>query len=150
MGKIILLLIVSALGKELYYPSTVEDIIEEAAIREGAPPELLKAICFAESSYNPGAYTYDDGSHRDSVGLCQVQLRTAKHMLCEATTENDLLDARVNARCAARYLRYQLKRYDYVWKYAAAAYNAGSLRKTQRGKILNRGYVKKVFARLGQ
>ena len=121
------------------------EIIVQAAKLVGVSPALLYGICFAESSLRPHVL----GDNGASIGLCQVQIRTAKHMdsrfqkdkeiqdkidrlkkMCENhpypgnsnpicfnipkvedVYKKYLLDPRINAEVAAKYLKYQLKRY---------------------------------------
>jgi hypothetical protein len=80
----------------------------------------------------------DDG-HGDSVGICQVQLRTAAYMGYRGT-ERGLLGPGTNVFYAAKYLRYQFDRYG-DWEKAVAAYNAG---RYEPG--INQDYVDKVLA----
>lgn len=118
--------------------------IETVALDEGVPPDLLVAVCSIESSLNPYVTNFNDGGGRNSHGLCQVQYRTAKWLGC-AKTVKDLYTPAVNARCAAKYIYYQLRRYDHYWPYAIAAYNSGSIIKTRKGKLANQVYVDKVM-----
>lgn len=114
-----------------------------AASRTGLPPSLLIAICDVESNLNPKAINKDDG-HGDSIGLCQVKLKTARWIGCANKTQ-ELFVARWNARCAARYLAFQLKRYKGNVRYAVSAYNMGRVRFNRSGKLLNRRYVNLVM-----
>lgn len=119
--------------------------IKNAAKAEDISESLLSAVCFVESGHRPLAHTKRDGKgRRDSFGLCQLQLRTAKSVgfLGEA---QDLFDPYINALYAAKYLSGQLGRYGGNWEFAVAAYNLGSLRLDASGKPINKGYVKSVF-----
>lgn len=108
-------------------------------------PALLIAICSVESNLTPGAINHNDGG-RASYGICQLQLRTARHI--DSTIKVvKLLDPEVNAALAARYISAQLERYPGDLECAIAAYNAGSCRKNTEGKILNERYVRKVKKR---
>lgn len=105
------------------------------------PLGLLDAICFVESSHRPHVINRDDGKG-DSVGICQVQLRTARYLGYRGT-ERGLLGEGTNILYAAKYLRYQLDRYGDLDK-AIAAYNAGSCR-LKDGKPFNQAYVDRVY-----
>lgn len=104
------------------------------------PPKLIDSLCFVESSYRVRIVHKDDGKH-NSVGVCQVQLPTARTLGYKGT-EKGLLLPSVNIHYAAKYLRKQLDRYHDVNK-AVAAYNAGSYR-TKNGIAVNQAYIKKV------
>lgn len=129
---------------------TMEAHLVAAALFEETPYPLLRAICTVESNLNAHAINRVDGSDkRHSIGLCQIKLNTARWMRCpKIKREYDLFDARSNARCAARFLRYQLDRYEQNWDRAIAAYNSGSLKLTKTGRIVNQAYVNKVWKEL--
>lgn len=107
----------------------------------GIPKNLLKAICYVESNHNSKAVRKNDGNH-DSLGICQVQLPTAKWLGYSGDTTT-LLDPHVNARYAAIYLKVQHGRYS-NWYDAVAAYNAGQVKKNDFGYYTNYDYVQKV------
>jgi len=102
---------------------------------EGVDGDLLSAVCFVESTHNPKAVHINDG-HGDSVGLCQVKEKTARWLGLKKQT---LWNPYVNARYAAKYLRYQLERYQDEDR-ALAAYNAGHCPRPG----FNQKYVNKV------
>lgn len=109
------------------------------------PPQLLSSLCYIESSHNPKAVNHDDGTG-DSLGICQVKLATARFLGFKGSRE-DLLNAKTNITYSAKYLKYQLNRYDSNVEKAVAAYNAGTYRKAEDGKPLNNKYVIKVLNR---
>lgn len=123
----------------------LESTIERIAFQEKAPPELMLAICKVESSLRPTAVNHKDGNGRTSIGLCQIQLRTAQWMGYTGD-EKGLYSVESNVKYSARYLAYQLRRYDHVYDYAIAAYNAGSVRRNPNKKLINERYVRKVWA----
>ena len=99
--------------------------IAEAEVKHEIPRGLLTAICKVESGLNPRAVRGQDGAGgHASLGLCQVQMRTAG-WVCGTKDSKELLDARKNADCAGKYLAYQFKRYG-DWDGATIAYNKGS------------------------
>jgi len=108
-------------------------------------PALLIALCSVESDLRPNVINHDDGGSA-SYGMCQIKIRTARH-INGPTYVTDLLNPEINAQVAAKYLRYQLVRYDGDVSCALAAYNAGSCRFNKEGKIINANYVKKVKRR---
>lgn len=107
------------------------------------PPKLLDSICFIESSYNVNAIHKDDGAH-SSLGVCQVQLPTARTVGFKGT-EKDLMDPSTNIMVAAAVLRYQLDRYNGNAQKAVIAYNYGHAPKN----LTYTAYQIKVFTRWG-
>lgn len=101
------------------------------------PPGLLNSICYVESEHNIHAVHKNDGVG-DSLGACQIKLKTARFMGFKGTA-NDLMNPRNNVFYAAKYLKYQLKRYKSV-DLAVIAYNRGNA----KGLTTSR-YQAKVF-----
>lgn len=124
----------------------IKDIIW-AADKVDVPRELLLALCWGESSFR----TDKSLNHMDhgsvSYGTCQVKLETAEwmdkiyHHRTKATIAR-LENVKINAFYAAKYLQYQLVRYEGDWKKAVDAYNAGSAQHTKSGRDTK--YVRKV------
>lgn len=108
----------------------IERTITKAARFVDVPPHLLLAVCWIESHYQTNLPEVLDGE-TPSYGICQIKLETAQDMdawyrhKIPVTIER-LRDPYLNAFYAAKYLKYQLKRYDGDWKKAVAAYNQGS------------------------
>ena len=108
------------------------------------PAGLISAVCFVESTHTITAVHFDDGKD-DSVGICQVQPKTAKFLKFNGN-KNDLFNPKVNIKYAAMYLSYQLKRYNGDVYKAVAAYNAGSYKTSSNdGIAANHTYVRKVL-----
>lgn len=107
---------------------------------------LLSAICWVESGHKTSAVSVHDGGS-PSYGQCQVKLETARLMGFRGRVTELWFNPVVNRTYAARYLRWQLERYEGRVDYAVAAYNAGSVR---GGKIKNQRYIKAVFKALGE
>jgi soluble lytic murein transglycosylase-like protein len=124
-------------------PTTLALILIAATNTFNLPPGLLSAVCYTESKHNPKAIHKDDGTE-NSLGMCQLHHSTAKELGYKGTAAG-LLDAKVNVTYAAKYLQRQLKRYHGDTRKAVAAYNAGTYRENQKGEIMNRKYVSKVF-----
>lgn len=101
------------------------------------PAGLLESICYVESGHDVQAYHENDGDG-NSVGLCQIKLKTAKWLGFEGS-EQDLLKPDVNIEYAARYLKYQITRYNSV-KRGVIAYNVGNARGLEETS-----YSRKVF-----
>lgn len=118
----------------------VLEALDSASDFQNIPKPVLRSLCFAESSFNPAPPLKDDGGS-PSHGLCQVKLRTARHMGFKGKALN-LKDPTINAQIAAKYLRYQLDRYKGNWLKAISAYNAGSAIPN------NQDYVNKVVSKV--
>lgn len=90
------------------------------------PNNLLRAVCFVESSHNAKAIHLNDGKG-DSLGLCQIKLATAK-MAGFKGTQTQLMDPLVNAYYAGLYLKKQINKYGGV-RAGVIAYNRGHYKK---------------------
>lgn len=102
------------------------------------PPKLLSSICYVESKYNAHAIHKDDGGS-DSLGICQIKLKTARWLGFNGTKQ-ELMQPGVNIAYAAKYLHHLIGRYNGRVSQAVIAYNrghAGYLRTTQ--------YQRRVF-----
>lgn len=120
----------------------VRTILKETATNQLIPYKLLLAICKVESSLNPLASNTNEPNGYHSHGLCQIQYRTAKWLGFKGKVEH-LYYAKINALWAAKYIKYQLKKYKGNWNDTIAAYNAGKVYK-RNGKYINQVYVNKV------
>jgi hypothetical protein len=77
-----------------------------------------------------------------SYGLCQVMGSVARELQFSAPLA-DLFGIEANLKYGAMKLHECLERYPMWWD-AAAAYNAGSVRKTRMGLYVNQKYVDRV------
>jgi len=98
-------------------PQTAEDLVTEAANRNGLPPEFVHSVVAVESGYRADAV-----SRKGAIGLMQLMPDTARLYGADPT------DPKQNVEAGTQYLR------DLLWKYrnddhqvsrALAAYNAG-------------------------
>ena len=114
-------------------------IIEEVAGQYDVEPELIKAIIWAESSFNPNAV-----SKKGAMGLMQLMPSTARALGVE-----DFSDPESNIDAGVRYFKQLMVKFDGDATLALAAYNAGSRNVRQYKGIppfeTTRFYVKKVF-----
>lgn len=121
--------------------------IRWAAQMAEVPSDVLAAICFQESYLGQIPHATHMDGHTLSHGVCQVKLNTALYMdevfkHKTAATAERLEDPRVNAFYAAKYLRYQLRRYGWNLKLSIDAYNKHIAKGT------NTKYVRDVWAKL--
>lgn len=98
-------------------PKTPYELVQEAALQEGLPPEFVHSVVAAESAYNPKAR-----SQKGAIGLMQLMPGTA------ASLQADPHDPAQNVAAGTKLLKELLAKYegyeDQV-RYALAAYNAG-------------------------
>jgi hypothetical protein len=100
----------------LQVPRT-EDLIADAAKRNGLPVEFVKSVVAAESAFRADAV-----SPKGAIGLMQLMPATAREYGAEAS------DPRQNIEAGTQYLRDLLLKYqhdDHQVLRALAAYNAG-------------------------
>lgn len=93
----------------------IENLIEKISIKEGVSPSLVKAVVENESSYNTMAV-----SPKGAMGLMQLMPDTAKEL-----GVNDSFSAEENIEGGVKYLKGLLNKYQWDYKKALAAYNAG-------------------------
>jgi soluble lytic murein transglycosylase-like protein len=115
--------------------------IEAAAARHGIEPELLGALVWTESDFDPQAR-----SRSGAIGLGQLMPGTAAELGVNPNDPAQNLDG------AARYLRQQIDRFGDT-RLALAAYNAGPGRVASAGGVPaiteTQNYVERVTARAG-
>jgi soluble lytic murein transglycosylase-like protein len=113
-----------------------------AAMSSKVDAQLLRAICYVESSFKVRAVHYKDGGdNRPSYGICQLKESTARDMGFEGRIK-DLRKPEINIKYAAEYLAFQLERYDNDIGKALTAYNRGSFK---RGVDRRNQYVAAVL-----
>ena len=104
-------------------PSYLAEIINEAAQTHGVDPNLVAAVCFKESRYNPNAV-----SRIGAEGIMQLKPKTARSL-----GVMDSFDARQNVMGGTKYLRKLLDRFKGDVDLALAGYNAGPERVAKEG-----------------
>ncbi|MCL6252254.1 lytic transglycosylase domain-containing protein [Altererythrobacter sp. KTW20L] len=114
--------------------------IAEAERRHGLPPNLLRALIWTESRFNPSAV-----SVAGAVGLAQLMPATARDL-----GVHDRYDPDASIDGGARYLRAMIDRFGAV-HLALAAYNAGPGAVSRSWRIPRNGetpqYVRTVLQR---
>lgn len=96
-------------------PQHLVSVITEASAKYGVDPNLVAAMAFRESRFDPNAV-----SRRGAQGVMQLMPKTAR-----ALGVKDSFDARQNVFGGAKYLKYLLDRFDGDVTLTLAAYNAG-------------------------
>jgi soluble lytic murein transglycosylase-like protein len=124
-----------------------ETIILAAAKAANVSGSLLLAICMQETGLKNLVHLNDGTSH--SYGVCQIKFSTAQAFGYKGP-EQGLMDPKINAKYSAKYLKYQLDRYNGDWSRAAAAYNAGAYFESKKVKDCpkNLKYVREVASKL--
>ncbi len=98
-----------------YTVKSYDDVISEAAKRNGLSSSLLKALIHVESYFNPRAV-----SKKGAMGLMQIMPENLQLL-----NINDPFDPWENIMGGAAYLRAMLERFSGQLPLALAAYNAG-------------------------
>jgi soluble lytic murein transglycosylase-like protein len=105
------------LNKAEPLPKSARDLVEEAALKHGLPPQFVHEVAKAESAYRQNAV-----SPKGAIGIMQLMPQTA------AALNADPYNAEQNVEAGTKLLRDLLLQYkdhpDQV-KRALAAYNAG-------------------------
>lgn len=128
---------------------TFTAIILLAAKKAGVSGALLLAICTHESGLKNVLVPHDGGS--PTYGICQVKYDTAK-MIGFKGEAKELMIPKVNAKWAAKYLKFQKERYDGDWMKSTAAYNSGTYNESKKvpGCPRNLAYIRYVQKKLDE
>jgi soluble lytic murein transglycosylase len=106
------------------YPLEYEHIVTAHARNYDLEPELLAAVIYAESRFQPDAV-----SPAGAVGLMQLLPETAKGIALRTGGDRfvvaDLRDPEINVRYGSWYLDHLRERYDGDMRLALAAYHGG-------------------------
>lgn len=117
----------------------IKEIAKDYAVKNGLPPALVDAVIKVESDFNPFAV-----SKKGATGLMQLMPGAIKDIgLSNPFNVNENIQAGVNI------LRKLMDKYDWDYKKALAAYNAGEKAVDKSMGIPpikeTREYVKKVI-----
>jgi soluble lytic murein transglycosylase-like protein len=120
---------------------SVRELVTDAALRYGLPPELVHGVAQAESAYRVSAV-----SPKGAIGIMQLMPATARQF------DADPMNPIQNIDAGTRLLRELLLRYegaDNGVRRALAAYNAGEGAVARYGGVPpyreTQGYVEKVI-----
>jgi Transglycosylase SLT domain len=101
------------------------EFVAAAAARYGVEAELINSVIAVESNFDPKAV-----SRKNARGLMQLLPETAARLGVK-----NIFDPEENIDAGTRYLRELLQRYKNDLPLALAAYNAGSERVEQYGRV---------------
>jgi soluble lytic murein transglycosylase-like protein len=101
-----------------------DELVRQAAARNGIDPNLIIAVMRQESGFNPRARSYKGAS-----GLMQLMPATARRF-----GVNNIYDPVENIEGGAKYLRFLLDTFNGDINLVLAGYNAGE------GAVINSGY----------
>ena len=96
-------------------PSYLAQIITDAAAQYHVDPNLVAAMAFKESRFNPNAVSW-----RGAQGVLQLMPKTAKWL-----GVTDSFDPKQNVFGGTKYIAQLLQRFNGNIEMAVAAYNAG-------------------------
>jgi soluble lytic murein transglycosylase-like protein len=123
----------------IYTAGSYDDVISEAARRNGLSSSLLKALIHVESYFNPRAV-----SKKGAMGLMQIMPENLPLLNID-----DPFDPWENIMGGAAYLKAMLERFSGQLPLALAAYNAGPTAVEKYNDIPpfpeTRNYVQKVM-----
>lgn len=106
---------------EIVYPLEYKDSIVKYATQFGVRPNLICAMIFSESHFNPKA-----GSSAGAQGLMQIMPATGRSIASELGEPfGDLHDPDTNIRYGTWYIKGLLDKYPGREELSIAAYNAG-------------------------
>lgn len=153
------------------------EVIKKAAAKHGLRPDLVAAVCFVESDFNPKAVrhepqfqkTYIDSNPRykdlpgadeahmipmrkllaSSLGIMQVMGVVAVEAGLPVKDIETLLDVAIGLEHGCRKLAKLTNKYGSL-EAGCAAYNAGSPRRKADGTFVNQGYVTRVLSKAGE
>lgn len=138
-------------------PDSIDALIERVAVKRKVDPDMLRAICFAESNFQPDAVRWNP-PHDVSVGIAQILCVPPKSATEGAdyvctnrfnitpwpVSFEQLKDPALCVDLAAQILALNIR--DYGFKRGVAMYNDFAARHAAPdGPFPNDAYVRRVF-----
>lgn len=123
------------------HASSGEKCLYAAADEYRVNVDVLRAILWTESRFNPQAINKNTNGTRD-FGIGQINSIHMNTLLRNGVTENQLLDMCTGIHVAAWVLATQMARYGNTW-FAVGAYHSAT-------PALNESYVKRIKTTLRQ
>lgn len=121
-------------------PANIQTVLQNASNSSGVPLNILQAVAFQESSYNPNAV-----SSAGAQGLMQLMPATAKSL-----GVSNSFDPQQNADAGASYLASLYKQYG-DWNTALIAYNEGPGNLQNQGPFQSsQNYASSILANAGE
>lgn len=119
-------------------PQALDQLVQQTAEKHNVDPQLVRAVIATESNWDTAAV-----SPKGAMGLMQLIPGTAEEL-----GVRNAFDPQQNVDAGVRYLGMLLERYNFDFKKALAAYNAGPSVVDRVGGVPNypetRHYVEKV------
>lgn len=125
---------------------TLQDKILEYASMYSLDPDLVKAIAWQESRFNPNAINHNESGGTSSWGMMQIWYPHTANLLGFFGPPDNLLDIDINLDLACKLLRDICDRYNSL-EDIIASYNAGSPKFDRSGNYINQAYVDSVLSR---
>ncbi len=121
-------------------PGQLDRLISGAAIKEGLPPELVRAVIQKESASQPCVV-----SPKGARGLMQLMPETAAHF-----GVLDPFDPTQNVYAGAKFLKQLLTRYNGDLPLALSAYNGGPPRADRDPPVETLAYVSDIVSEISK
>ncbi len=126
--------------KKRYTKKHIDAVIKNIAQSYNLDYNFLKAVAFVESGLQHNAV-----SNKGASGVMQLMPETAKRF-----GVNNITNIEDNIKGGAKYLKYLLKKFNYNFELAIAAYNSGENAVARYNGVPpypeTKKYVKKVFS----
>ncbi len=121
---IVISIVILLVYKNVFFPRSHKDIVEQAASIYNVDPNLIYAIIKQESGFNTYAV-----SKSGAKGLMQLMDATAKDMINGIDTidinDYNIYDPYTNIFIGTKYISYLINHFDGNYYLAVTAYNAG-------------------------
>lgn len=120
------------------------DCLEDAGRRYHVNADLLRAIAYYESGFNPRALHHNhDGSF--DIGLMQINSVHLPELAMRGIDSRRLNDASINANTGAELLRRQIDRYGATWRAVGAYHSRTPVLGTQYARAIHDIYLTRAW-----